>query len=301
MPNLFQTFINKVGRGYGQVDKRIFGGLLPGGAATPIGEAVQRAEPRLRPDPLTRRVASIADVATTAVAKAQPFVENAVRTSPAPVKNLLSSGLNSLPFSVNLFGRYYTGLGNQGLSVPQDIKSQVIPQLMALEKNRGKLLENSEKSVDFFQNLLNTSRNIGAPSGTVNQFNDQLASSKSNLERIKKGELPYSGYNTVDENPLSSSSTSLGSVWFKPEGKGYTANETYDFVYGGADKKESIGPFLQEVTGVPSISPSQEQLLRVVGGQKLVPGAVQAPLTNIGRAIISKIPNKKFDYTITIP
>lgn len=34
-PNIFQQFLNKVGRGYGQIDKNIFGGLLPGGAATP--------------------------------------------------------------------------------------------------------------------------------------------------------------------------------------------------------------------------------------------------------------------------
>jgi hypothetical protein len=35
-PNIFQQFLNKVGRGYGQVDKNVFGGLLPGGAASAV-------------------------------------------------------------------------------------------------------------------------------------------------------------------------------------------------------------------------------------------------------------------------
>ena len=43
MGDLFQKFLNRVNRGYGQVDKNVFGGLLPGGAATPIGGAFQRS------------------------------------------------------------------------------------------------------------------------------------------------------------------------------------------------------------------------------------------------------------------
>jgi hypothetical protein len=33
MGELFQQFLNRAQRGYGQVDKNLFGGLLPGGAA----------------------------------------------------------------------------------------------------------------------------------------------------------------------------------------------------------------------------------------------------------------------------
>lgn len=42
---LFQNFLNKARRGYGQVDKNIFGGLLPGGAASfasPLKETVKK-------------------------------------------------------------------------------------------------------------------------------------------------------------------------------------------------------------------------------------------------------------------
>jgi len=38
----FGKFLNKVGQTYGQVDKNVFGGLLPGGAATPIGSIMPR-------------------------------------------------------------------------------------------------------------------------------------------------------------------------------------------------------------------------------------------------------------------
>jgi len=34
MSDLFQKFLNRVGRTYGQADKTLFGGLLPGGAAS---------------------------------------------------------------------------------------------------------------------------------------------------------------------------------------------------------------------------------------------------------------------------
>ena len=36
MPNLFQNFLNQVNRGYGQLDKNVFKGVLPGGAASPL-------------------------------------------------------------------------------------------------------------------------------------------------------------------------------------------------------------------------------------------------------------------------
>lgn len=36
MPNLFQSFLNQVNRGYGQLDKNVFKGVLPGGAASPL-------------------------------------------------------------------------------------------------------------------------------------------------------------------------------------------------------------------------------------------------------------------------
>jgi hypothetical protein len=117
MGDLFQKFLNRVNRGYGQVDKNVFGGLLPGGAATPIGGAFQRSGiPKdQQPSNFDRRKASLIDAAATEIAKAQPTVERTVQAAPPVVQQMVSKGLNALPFSANLFGRYYTGMGASGL------------------------------------------------------------------------------------------------------------------------------------------------------------------------------------------
>lgn len=49
--DLFQNFLNKVGRGYGQVDKNVFGGLLPGGSDSRLVSAPQNP---LRPAAIVR-------------------------------------------------------------------------------------------------------------------------------------------------------------------------------------------------------------------------------------------------------
>jgi hypothetical protein len=41
MGDLFQKFLNRVNRGYGQVDKNVFGGLLPGGSDSRLISAPQ--------------------------------------------------------------------------------------------------------------------------------------------------------------------------------------------------------------------------------------------------------------------
>ena len=48
---LFQKFLNKVGRTYGQADKNLFGGLLPGGADSRFISAPQNP---LRPAAVVR-------------------------------------------------------------------------------------------------------------------------------------------------------------------------------------------------------------------------------------------------------
>jgi hypothetical protein len=40
----FQKFLNRVGRTYGQADKTLFGGLLPGGAASAASPVKQKAQ-----------------------------------------------------------------------------------------------------------------------------------------------------------------------------------------------------------------------------------------------------------------
>jgi len=81
--SLFQTFLNKAKRGYGQVDKNVFSGLLPGGSASPLGPLKQA-------------------VGTT-------IKETALSTA--------GSAMNALPDRANLFARYMTGVGNRNLQL----------------------------------------------------------------------------------------------------------------------------------------------------------------------------------------
>jgi hypothetical protein len=304
---LFQKFLNKARRGYGQVDKNVFGGLLPGGAATPIGAALQGYVPPKGVKPIpdtTRRMASLVDAATGAIAGAQPFIENTIKSSPDPVQNVIASGLNALPFSVNLFGRYYTGLGDKNLEIPQSATAGIKPILENLSRARPQGIKEYESQIDNANLMLNAVRSgtfkalPGAITPSAEVLNDSLAALKSNLRRIKKGDIPFDAYRTNDNNPLTSPATSFGNLWFEPVNKGYQAKEKYDFVYGGAD--HTMGPF----AGGIQLSPSQEMALSAVTKPEVPKGVVAGPtmnpLTHFGRAIVSKLPDKSFEYLINI-
>lgn len=305
---LFQRFLNKVKQKYGQVDKNVFGGLLPGGAATPIGAAFQNVNlpKEARPlSPTKRRYASLLDAATGAVANAQPTIERAIKAAPEPVQDVIASGLNALPFSANLFSRYYTGIGNKNLEVPQSALSGIKPVLDYASKNKEKLIKENEAKVENASWLLNAVRSGNFPAQMTGGFipnaqaiNDSLAAAKSDLNRVRKGDIPFSGYETTNRNPLTSGATSFGRLWFEPTKDGYQSKEKYDFAYGEADK--FVGPM-----PVVQLTPSQEMLLEAVnpapiGNPNTKLPANAAPITNIGRAIVSKLPKKDFEYLIDI-
>jgi hypothetical protein len=309
MGDLFQKFLNRVNRSYGQVDKNVFGGLLPGGAATPIGAAFQRSGiPKgAQPTDLERRQASLIDAAASSISKAQPFAERAIRSSPLIVQQGISKGLNALPFSANLFGRYYTGIGPTGLEVPKELTSEV-NKVISKPDYQKKILKASLDEEKNLSAILNSPYAAGMDMPNVRKFaNDALAETRSRIKKMQTGQIPYNAYeNSPGSNPLSSPSTSLGRTWFTPSNQGYTANEKYDFTYGAADRKE---PMQQLPSGVAPLDPSQETALGVAratqylfsgigGGPTFSPSA--HPLTNFGRAVVMKIPDKSFTYPINI-
>lgn len=318
MSDLFQQFLNRVNRNYGQVDKNVFGGFLPGGAATPIGAAFQRSSipKNQQPSGFERRKAALIDSAATGIANAQPFVERTIKTSPEPVQDAIASGLNALPFSVNLFSRYYTGLGNKNLQIPERATRGIKEILDTSVVNTGKRIKESQSLVENLSSMLDALRNNKFPlqqatasgpfGGYVPQpqeINNALAQEKSKLNRIKQGDVPFYAYSALDNNPLTSPATSFGSLWFSPTKDGYTANEKYDFVYGAADAKAPIGPL---PGGVILPDPSQEMALNAAKEIQLSNKKEQTvsttshPLTFFGRSIVMKIPDKSFTYPINI-
>ena len=301
MGDLFQKFLNRVNRGYGQVDKNVFGGLLPGGAATPIGGAFQRSGiPKdQQPSNFDRRKASLIDAAATEIAKAQPTVERTVQAAPPVVQQMVSKGLNALPFSANLFGRYYTVMGASGLEIPETMTKQVGQAI----DNPGyfkKIISDSIEEEKNLNAILNNPNAAGMNEPSMRKYaNDALAETRSRIKRMQAGDVPYSPYAT--QNHLTSPSTSFGNVWFSPSKDGYSANEKYYFVYGAADQKV---PMVQLPGGIAQLDPSQEaaftSAVGLQGPQGMIPAASAHPLTFFGRSIVMKMPDKSFTYPINI-
>lgn len=306
MGDLFQKFLNRVGRGYGQVDKNVFGGLLPGGAATPIGAAFQRSgiPKEQQPSAFDRRKAALIDAAATGIANAQPFVEKTIQKAPPIVQQTVSKGLNALPFSANLFGRYYTGLGAADLEIPKVMTSR-IGKVIDNPKYFEKLLADSIEEEKSLSAILNNPNAAGMNEPSMRKHaNDALAETRSRIKRMQAGDVPYTPYGLFGhglDNPLTSPATSFGNVWFKPTKDGYTANEKYDFVYGAADKKV---PMVQLPGGIAQLDPSQHAALTSAVGMQgpkgVIPSASSHPLTFFGRSIVMKMPDKSFTYPINI-
>lgn len=300
---LFQQFFNRVNRNYGQLDKNVFGGLLPGGAATPIGAAFQNATLPKPFSATTRRMASLVDATAGAIAGAQPVIEKAVKATPEPVQNVIASGLNALPFSANLFSRYYTGLGNKNLEIPEAATQGIKPMLDKFPAFKTNFLNQLTTQLENSTEMLNAAKTgtLKTVPGTfmpdAQLLNNEVAALKSNLNRVQKGDIPFDTYQTTNKNPLTSPATSFGQLWFSPTDTGYQAKERYDFSYGGADQKQQY-PML----GI-QLTPSQEKALHVVS-HPVIPskfaGAHTAPVTNFGRAVVSKMPDKFFEYLINL-
>jgi len=400
----FGKFLNKVGREYGQADKNIFGGLLPGGAATPIGAAIPRYQrgtfsfenpteraissipaalgaltnpigaltgvnlaiqnqknkpvvsrfaqganvflpnPNIKPqvglDPITLKTSEVLDAAAGGIQKSQSFISNTIKNSPEFVQEGVSAGLNKLPISANLFLRYYTGLKDKGLELPESFTDQASTAIKQAQKTLPTTTRLVNSDVKHFSSQLNDIDNAlrtgqsytekqmgplfpGMPMGSGKpisgsdlenlrgRINDQLAETKSNQNTLKQGGLlVYGDPAQQQSNPLTSLSTSLGRATFLPKlGGGYTTNEKYDFYYGNAD--QHTGPNLDfnplnKKRILDTISPSQRYAISTAA-TLLNPNVgmntppVMAAPTNFGRAIVSKLPELNYNYNINIP
>lgn len=293
---------------YDQIDTRLFNGALPEGSMSPIEKthsSTRMLSPNLKLSKAEQENASLLDLAATRIADSQPALERFVSKSPEWAKDVLSHSANKLPFSVNLFSRYLTGLGDRNLEVPSDIKSQI-----------GKSINDESRlnSIREFQNqktILN--RLMQFPSDprfaqmADREANDKMAEINSAIRRLNSGDIRYYGAedkSTFNQNPLHNPFSSIGSAWFTPNKEGgYTAKDKYDFVYAGADKK-AIGP-----SRIPMHSPSQEMISQTVSPigadfkgklTKLSPTWTGSPIM-FGRAVVSKMPSKPFTWQMSIP
>lgn len=104
---LFQEFLNRVSRGYGQVDKNVFRGVLPGGSDSRLVTSPQTT--------LTRKTQKITNAITP------------VNIRDKVVIPILDKGIESgiLPATPAMFARYLSGTDAPLTSLPASIKQDV--------------------------------------------------------------------------------------------------------------------------------------------------------------------------------
>jgi len=104
---LFQKFLNKVNRGYGQVDKNVFGGLLPGGSDSRLITSPQAT--------LTRKIQKVTNAITPINIRDKVAIP------------ILDKGIESgiLPATPSMFARYLSGTNIPLTVLPTSIKQDV--------------------------------------------------------------------------------------------------------------------------------------------------------------------------------
>jgi len=307
LSDFFGQASRKAGQIWGQADRALGGWLPGGGVASPLTGYIQGRPDLRRPERRTFEgdIAKSLNSAAAFAASTRPAVKEAVQNSPGFVRGALSAGLNQLPASVNLFGRYYTGLGDKGLEFSKQYKDNLFGMVKEAEKLSPHVLEQlkgtetmlkmatpGEKETTFF-----SSRDL----------NDALAATRSDLSRIKQGDIKFQSQAlSNDTDSLGGYGTSLGSAWFtKTPGGGYKTDEVYDFVYAGADKKNPSphGPY---PGGIQPLGPSESMAAAaaesILGRRpKFITGkGASSPESIFGRAIVAKMESDPFNYTLQV-
>jgi hypothetical protein len=295
---LFQKFLNRAGRNYGQVDKNIFGGLLPGGAASIVSPIKQR-------------------------------IKSTVETN---VKNLAGTAMNQLPDRANLFARYITGVGNTNLQ----LKPETLMDLRAAASQppmaRG-MVPNPFKVPDeiltSMQQQLKTAspETINSPLGNFIKQTVSEGIKNKDLPDFITGPIPAYGPGIVESGPVRpygrpdigrGVTNTLGSYNVDVDpGKTITFKDTYDMVNPGEDPDLVSGKFqpikaLEEIQSIwdptkgyfASKAKQAGQLLptspKGYGQMRETKSQFASPATALGRALLYALPIKPTPYNVNI-
>jgi len=300
---LFQQFLNKARRGYGQVDKNIFGGLLPGGAASVVSPAKQQ-------------------------------IKNVAETG---IKTLAGTAMNQLPDRANLFARYVAGVGNTNLQLDPstlgDLRAAATypPFSMGMVPNPLKM---PDEILMRLQRQLNNARSDSeafnsSPLGKFIKAEVAEGLKNRDLPDFIRGPIAGAGPGLVASGPVSpygrpnigtSVTNTLGSynVEVNP-GKSITFKDVYDMVNPGEDPDLVSGKFqpIKAIEEIQSIwDPTKGYFARnnrvasPPPGQQTGYGQMRetksqfaSPATALGRALLYALPVKPqpYDVNITVP
>lgn len=297
---LFQQFLNKARRGYGQVDKNVFGGLLPGGAASFAS-------------PVKQQIKNVADTG---------------------VKTLAGTAMNQLPDRANLFARYVTGVGNANLQLDPSTLGElraaatVPPTAMGMIPNPSKV---PEEILVGMQKSLETWR-PGTLNSPVGNFVRQAVAEgikNRDLPDFVRGPIPAYGPGLAQSGPVrpygrpdlgTAVTNTLGAYNVNVDpGKSINIKDVYDMVNPGEDPDLVSGKF-QPIKAIEEIQSIWDPTKGYFARKKMVapappgqqPGYGQmretksqfaSPATALGRALLYALPVKPqpYDVDITIP
>ena len=197
-------------------------------------------------------------------------------------KNLASSGLNKLSPSANLFLRYYTGLGSEGLDLKDDYLSKVRESTKSADERSGRF---DEEFTDFDP--------LGAEVRRVGKRISFL-DFPSDLPRFGQ----VNPYGTGQKEIIQT----LGRFQSTPQigGKFVNIRDTYDMVNPQEDPDLVSGKF-QPIKGLSELG---RALGGSIGGNKGgVYGFEVSPKTRFARAAMYLTPRKfkPFDINIDLP
>jgi len=284
-------------------------------------------------------IANVIDAGAGLAAKARPFLKNFVQNLSGEQQEKLGSAMNVLPTSVNLLGRYYTGLGAKNLDFKDEYKQDLgdkvkeahrmsaFDQFKLREAEKDAMIgiksaEENLKLIEQGESPTMFGRPLTAQDARMQRTaaNNALAQIRSDLRRMEQGDIVFrSEAGTDKSNPLTSTGTSLGSAYFKPNPDGsYTTTDKYDFAYADSDRKAGTpikAPRTAEAEyrypDRPSLGYAREAAEAFLGRQPEMFGmlgqkysmkdiAGAAPATNIGRSLVSRFEDVPFEYSLTV-
>lgn len=257
--DLFQRFLNQVGQKYKEADKAVGGWLPGGGVASPLTKARQEGERKMA-ERIKRQ--SEQYVGQPGRFAGQGQLLNAVRATVQAGTNPVSVALvdpgavkkvseyyaqypemqNEFDLNTNMFLRYLSGTGSDGLKVAPNVGRQLYSDIQTQEQK--------------FTNPQYREMQISPLSRNPGYIKENLLA----------GRIPvyYGGYSdavsphqaqlAIDKGERWQLQNSLGSHWAKPTDNGYEIQgEKYNFAYapvGKEGRKDHQGMFFLPVTPV---------------------------------------------------
>lgn len=159
MPNLFQTLLNQVNRGYGQIDKSVFKGVLPGGAS--ISSSIAPDIRNISQSPLYKTVRDKVAV---------PLLDRGMEAGVIPAKE-------------GMFARFLSGTSQPLTRIPADTKAAeaLLNKQLTQQVTVDPLRLTAEKT---FNDWMNASRAVNSQNEMYNMYGKGSPATQEQLNQV---------------------------------------------------------------------------------------------------------------------